>query len=379
MAGVEVRTHLWPPDRVHGRRALGDAVGRARAAGPAGAAVVWLDTETTGLAGGTGTYVFLVGLARWVPEGLRLVQFVLRDLAAEREMLAAVEDELRRADALVTFNGTRFDLPLLRTRFLLCRRRPAPEPPAHLDLMALARRLWHRRLGGYSLPVLEQAVLRVQRPSDVPGWMIPSVYVRYLQTGDEALLQPVVDHNAQDILSLVALHGVTGEILAEPHRPPVEVDWVGLGRLLDDGGRAEAAIDCYRAALAQERDPGARAHAVFALARSYRRRRRVEDLRDLWERELQVGLLPRWTVLERLAILWEWELRDPVRALAYARTAAACSPVLGPRLLKRTRRLAAKVARAAAPPRSGSDGTATDLFPRAAGRSPDILTASAGG
>ncbi|MDQ7820877.1 MAG: ribonuclease H-like domain-containing protein [Armatimonadota bacterium] len=347
MAGVDVRTHLWPADRVHGLRPLGEAVARGRAAGPPGSSVAWLDTETTGLAGGTGTYVFLVGLARVTERGLLLTQFILRDLAAEQDMLAAVEDELRRADALVTFNGSRFDLPLLRTRYLMCRLRPAPAPAAHLDLMTLARRLWHRRLGGYSLPLLEQAVLRVDRPVDVPGWMIPSLYVRYLQTGDDALLEPVIAHNAWDILSLVALHGVAGDILVDPRRAPADVDRVGLARLLEDSGRSDAAAECCRAALEAERDPAARMRAVWALARHHRRRGHVDDLRDLWERELQVGLLPRWMVLERLAMLWEWELRDPARALAYARRAAACSDVPRPRLVQRTRRLEAKVTRAA--------------------------------
>ncbi len=343
MAGVDIRTRLWPPDQVHGRRPLGEAVARGRAAGPAGTSVAWLDTETTGLAGGTGTYVFLVGVARLTAEGLRLTQVILRDLAAEREMLAAVEDELRRADALVTFNGSRFDLPLLRTRSLMCRMR-LTEPAAHLDLMRLARRLWHRRLGGYSLPLLEQAVLQVERAVDVPGWMIPSLYVRFLQTRDDDLLEPVVAHNVQDILSLVALHGIAGEIVADPRRSPVDVDQVGLARLLDESGRSDAAVACYRAALEDERDPGVRVRTALALARHYRRRGEVDALRELWERELQEGILPPWMVLERLAMVWEWALRDPARALAYARRAAACSEVPRPRLIRRARRLAAKAA-----------------------------------
>jgi len=128
-------------------------------------------------------------------------------------------DHLRTFDGLVTFNGARFDLPLLQTRFLLSRIRYDFEDAPHLDVMSLARRLWHRRLGGYSMGLLEQMVLRVERFLDVPGWMIPSLYVQYLNCGDLDLLEPVFAHNASDLLSLLSLHGLTGEMLTRPHVP----------------------------------------------------------------------------------------------------------------------------------------------------------------
>ncbi len=347
MNGFDVRTRSWPLDRVHGLRPLADAIELGRMAGPHGSAVAWLDTETTGLAGGTGTYVFLIGIAAVADGRISLTQYFLRDLAAEPEMLETVGDHLHRCDALVTFNGARFDLPLLQTRFLLCRLRVDIEAESHLDVMSLARRLWYRRLGGYSMMRLEQMILKVERVIDIPGWMIPSLYVQFLHTGDFDLLEPIFAHNEQDILSLVALHGLAGELLAHPDRAPVIVDWFGLGRLLDGRGSIETAAGCYRLALQDERDPGVRRRAVTALARYYRRSGQMEHLLDLWDHEARAAILPPGQALERLAMVWEWELRDPRRALRLTDQALVAlngdAPTHHQRLLRRRERLLRKM------------------------------------
>jgi uncharacterized protein YprB with RNaseH-like and TPR domain len=357
-AGYEIHTRTWPLDRVHGVHSLADSIEVGRAAGPAGTSVAWLDTETTGLAGGTGTYVFLIGVATVNDGGINFTQYFLRDLAAEPEMLDDIRTHLHRFDALVTFNGTRFDLPLLQTRFLLCRIRGDLETPKHLDVMGLARRLWHRRLGGYSMALLEQTILKVERAADVPGWMIPSLYVQFLHTGDVDLLEPVFAHNAHDILSLIALHGIAGDVLAHPERVSVTIDWFGLGRLLDERGRADPASECYRRALEDEGDPGVRRRAVTALARRYRRTGQLAPLLTLWAGEVERGVLPRWLVLERLAMIWEWEFRDPHRALAYADQSFAALGsnlrVLQQRLMHRRQRLQRKLAAAESTPDSRS-------------------------
>ncbi len=348
-AGFDIRTRFWPLDRVHGLRPLAEAVELGRTAGPEGTAVAWLDTETTGLAGGTGTYVFLIGIAAAGDGCVSLTQYFLRDLGAEPEMLAVVGDHLRRFDALVTFNGTGFDLPLLQTRFLLCRMRADIEAGSHLDVMGLARRLWYRRLGGYSMALLEQMVLKVERFIDVPGWMIPSLYVQFLHTGDFDVLEPVFAHNEQDILSLVALHGLAGEVLAHPDRTPVIVDWFGLGRLLDTRGKTDTAAGCYRLALEEEREPGVRRRVVTALARYYRLSGQLERLLELWDHEVKMSILPAWQPLERLAMVWEWELRDSNRALALTERALTTLNGNGEnakqRLLYRHERLRVKVSR----------------------------------
>lgn len=322
-SGFEVRRRTWPLDHVHAHMPLDAAAALGRAVGPEATRVAWLDTETTGLAGGTGTYVFLVGIGAVDDGDFVLTQYFLRHLSAETEMLEALSDHLRTFDGLVTFNGARFDLPLLQTRFLLSRIRHDFEDAPHLDVMTLARRLWHRRLGGYSMGLLEQMVLRVERFLDVPGWMIPSLYVQYLGCGDLDLLEPVFAHNASDLLSLLSLHGLTGEMLTRPGEVRLPVDWSGLGRLLDGRGNHGAAAECYRTALCDETDAGARRRTVTALARYYRRSRERQALLGLWESEVERQILPRWQVLERLAMVWEWELREPGVALAHTERALA--------------------------------------------------------
>ena len=128
---------------------------------------LFLDAETTGLAGGTGTYAFLVG-AGWV-EGDTLVvaQYFMRDLDEEPALLAALRPRLEEASVVVTFNGTGFDLPLLETRFILGRSRWPALP--HVDLLWPARRVWSRRFADCRLGTLERDVLGVTRDADVPG------------------------------------------------------------------------------------------------------------------------------------------------------------------------------------------------------------------
>ncbi|HXH84049.1 MAG TPA: ribonuclease H-like domain-containing protein, partial [Candidatus Tectomicrobia bacterium] len=165
--------------------------------------LLFLDTETTGLAGGTGTYAFLVGAAFVDGDRLVIAQHFLRDFDDEPALLAALEPLLARAAAVVTFNGAGFDVPLLETRFVLARRRwPVL---SHLDLLRPARRVWSGWLGDCRLSTLERAVLGVEREVDVPGPLIPTLYFDYLRSRRAGPLTRVFAHNRDDVLTLVAL------------------------------------------------------------------------------------------------------------------------------------------------------------------------------
>ncbi|HLN14401.1 MAG TPA: ribonuclease H-like domain-containing protein, partial [bacterium] len=198
--GLEVVRATYALNHRHGRCVLGDAL---RSLGGADApdlsATVWLDTETTGLAGGTGTYAFLVGLAYLEGERLVTEQLLLRRLSGEPQLLTVLAQRLERARRLVTFNGQRFDWPILEARFVLARRRPATLE-VHTDLIHPARRLWHRVFGTHRLSTLEAEVLGAPRHGDVPGWEIPMIYVEYLRSTDRAALDPVIAHNRADLL-----------------------------------------------------------------------------------------------------------------------------------------------------------------------------------
>src|SRR5882724_11883608 len=198
---------------------------------PRGPRLLYLDTETTGLAGGTGTYAFLVGVGLFDGNGFEVRQYFMRDLDEEPALLAALDALFRDSDGFVTYNGAGFDLPLLETRFVLARRRWRGDR-FHLDLLGAARRLWSARLADCRLGTLEQHVLRVTREDDLPGALIPAAYFAYLRRKRAGELPRVFEHNRCDILSLVALTGWMAAAMArapEPDLHPEEL--AGLGRL----------------------------------------------------------------------------------------------------------------------------------------------------
>jgi uncharacterized protein YprB with RNaseH-like and TPR domain len=201
---------------------------------------LFLDTETTGLAGGTGTYAFLVGLAWWDSAGLQVEQFFLRDFDDEHSMLTALAARLTERPVLVTFNGKSFDWPLLETRYRMTRSLRVPEPAAHLDLLHPARQVWRLRLGSVRLSELERAVLGApssradwDRAHDVRSEMIPHIYFQYLRGGSPVPLLDVFRHNQMDLRGLAAIAVRMAALLDAPESadaPPL--DLYGLSRLV---------------------------------------------------------------------------------------------------------------------------------------------------
>jgi uncharacterized protein YprB with RNaseH-like and TPR domain len=194
---------------------------------------VFLDTETTGLAGGAGTAAFLIG-AGWVEEErFQVRQYFMRDYHEEGALLRALEEDIARFPRIVTYNGRAFDIPLLDTRFRLNRSRFTLGEVPHLDLLHPARRLWKERLESCRLQSLEVALLGLRRPGDIPGDEIPQVYFDWVRRRDARLLARVFEHNRQDVVSLAAL-----AVLA--------CQWV-------EEGRAEDPRDVYSLARVLER------------------------------------------------------------------------------------------------------------------------------
>ncbi len=214
--------------------------------------MVFLDTETTGLAGGTGTLAFLVGLARFDEKGLKLTQFLIEDPSEEEAMLLAFSNFCSDVEAVITFNGKSFDMPLLKTRYLMHK---MPVPFAnweHLDLLHLSRRIWKLRLSSRSLKDLEQEILHVPRSEDeVPGWMIPDIYFDFLRTGDASPLSRVVYHNAMDIVSLSALHLMITQMLDHDLLTGKlnSLDVFSIGQLFESIGDTDKAISIFEHCL----------------------------------------------------------------------------------------------------------------------------------
>ncbi len=188
---------------------------------------LYLDTETTGLAGGTGTVAFLVGLAFFdeAHQTFVLEQLLLRRLGEEAPILELLERRLADASMIVTYNGKSFDVPLLRTRFVMNRMKRPAEPP-HLDLLHVARRVHRHRLTTCTLSSIESEVLGRERVGDISGMDIVEAYAHFLRTGDDGALHGVVTHNEHDVLAMVALLGLYGEPFGT--LDPVEGD-IGTG------------------------------------------------------------------------------------------------------------------------------------------------------
>jgi hypothetical protein len=262
-----------------------------------------------------GTQVFLIGVAFREGDRVVLEQYLLRRLGAERQMLEAVRERMVQASLLVTYNGRRFDWPLLESRFRLQRLAPPWDDPPHLDLLSVARRLWRHTIGTARLSAIESEVIGYRRHSDIPGWLIPSRYVEFLRSGDDALLDDVVDHNREDVLTLLSLHALADGV-ADGREPTVAVDPIGLGLHLERLGHADRAAIAYERALAEECDPARRSKAVRHLARLYRARGEGQPLFQLWMAEAERGILPVVASLRRAAWVANRVLRDADTAIA---------------------------------------------------------------
>ncbi len=227
-------------------------------------AFAFLDTETSGMAGGTGSYAFLVGVGRFEQTAsghalrhaqgstFHLLQFFMRDPGEEPALLEALAEFLAPCSALVTYNGKAFDAPLLKTRYTL-HSIPVPfEGYAHVDLLHLARRLWRDRLPSRTLKYIEENVLGAPRTSqEVPGYEIPWLYFDYLRTGDATPLKGVFYHNAMDIVALAALFSHTAAMLHDPFDERIQhgLDVIALAKLYEDLGRWDTAARLYERGL----------------------------------------------------------------------------------------------------------------------------------
>ena len=280
---------------------------------------LFLDTETTGV-WGSGTLAFLVGLGRFEADGFRHTQYFLREPIEERAMLDALNQLIGSDDALVTFNGKSFDLPLLKSRYLT---NSYPHPFSslpHLDLLHLARRLWRDLLSSRALGDLEVNLLGVRRTQqDIPGWMIPQMYIDYLHTGDARPLASVFYHNSMDVLSMAALL----EHLAAKLAAPLEIvehhsELYAIGRLYADTGFAEEAISVFQSTLSMELPADTRFSLVENLARLFRRRGDYEAALQLWEQAAADGHV--YACVE-IAKYYEHRAGDCTIALQYTQRA----------------------------------------------------------
>jgi uncharacterized protein YprB with RNaseH-like and TPR domain len=283
--------------------------------------LAFLDTETTGLSGGTGTYAFMVGLGRFVDGDFRLSLFFMQSPSEEPALLEAVASFLAPCAALVTFNGKSFDAPLLRTRYAL-NSIPCPfDDFAHIDLLPLARRLWRNRLPSRALKYLEEHIMSAPRASEeVPGYEIPWLYFDFLRTGDAMPLNGVFYHNAMDVVAMAALLSLTAGMLADPHGSDLEhgQDVIALAKLFEDLNQLDDAALLYERGLKTKLPESDFWQAVRRLSALQRRRGDMETALRLWQQAAAEGHI--YAHVE-LAKYYEHTRRDPGAALEWTLSA----------------------------------------------------------
>lgn len=269
---------------------------------------LYLDTETTGLSGGVGTLVFMVGTARWLDVGsLQVRQYTLGRIGDESRLWQMLLDEFGPRTRLVTFNGKSFDLPLVEARCALCRM-PFPEPrPAHLDLLYPLRRLFRTSWQDCRLQTAERRLLDLRREDDLPGELAPLAWQRWLRHGDARELEAVLRHNHQDVVSLALLHHRLIDLYrgTDPVADPADV-----GRAWLRAGQVEAGIGILEAA-----GEALGSRGKLLLAAEYKRRRDWSRAVDIWQGLHAVGCAEASSELARY---FEHQRRDFRQAGVYA-------------------------------------------------------------
>lgn len=275
---------------------------------------LFLDTETTGLAGGSGTYAFLVGIAWWEGGGLETEQFFLREYSEERSLLFALRERIAERPVLVTFNGKSFDWPLLETRYRMIRKVSIPSPVAHLDFLHPARNLWRLRLGSVRLSELERHILGWDRGADVLSGQIPQIYFDYLRGGPVERLVPVLNHNQMDLRGLAALSSRILSLLNDAENVGQDgLELFGVSRICEKRGERMRARKLYEKSIASflptETDRAARR----LLARLAKREGDFDVACELWKDALG-NSRHGYEAYEQLAMYYEHKARNPEQA-----------------------------------------------------------------
>ncbi len=324
--------------------------------------VAYVDTETTGLAGGAGTYVFAAAVARPIDCGLRVAQLLLPEPGREAAFLSALREELLPAAALATFNGGAFDLPILRTRWVMARMPDELTTHAHVDLLTLVRSLYRHRLDNCTLRFVEQRVLGYERDDPLPSALVPEAYFDFLRFGSRDYLDAALEHNRLDVISLVHLHSRLLKRLQGADLDMDAEDWLALGKHRFRRGARADGWRALRNATAIARGD-ASATAGLMLSRRLVRRGSI-GAADSLLRWLETKASEDMRVSVALARLLEWRRRDPASALGVVEAAQGRMPEEAKGLEPRRERLTHKLERRRRPQIDDLFGERNRQFPR---------------
>ena len=288
--------------------------------------VRYLDTETTGLAGGSGTLVFQIGVGYWQPDALVVTQFLMTSPTAENALLEALEERFQAVDLVVTYNGKSFDVPLLDTRYRMQGRRQPAWGREHVDLLHCVRRAFGTAMGRCRLCDAEREILQFQRIDDLAGSQAPEAWRAFVTRGQTDNLVRVLDHNLLDVLSLAALFPV----IVDAHKGRVtRANPIAIARYWLRRGQPEHALNVLSFNIPASEE------VKLLRAETLRRLRRYEDA----ARELEPLVhASNAEATERLAIHLEHRARDHRAAESMTHRLIALQPKIS-RHRNRLRRL----------------------------------------
>ncbi len=271
---------------------------------------LFIDTETTGLAGGTGTVCFLIGIGSFSDNQFVIEQYLMRDYDEETAVLKALESRFKQTEFLVSYNGKSYDLNIICTRLILNRLANYLNHLHHFDLLYTVRRIWAPRLQDCSLINVEREILNFYRDDDIPGYMIPHIYFEYIKSGNGKNLDQVFRHNRLDILTLTVLAGKTAAIYLDPQNWLEHPrDFASIARSYESMGEFKKASLCYKKSLQNEHLQSDREQILYRLGFLYKRRRLWGKAHEIWEHIIN-NYKNSLTAYEELAKYYEHKKRD---------------------------------------------------------------------
>ncbi len=310
---------------------------------------LFIDTETTSCFGGTGTVAFLVGIGYFVGKDFHLEQFFMRDYDDEPALLKALDERIQKASLFIGYNSKCFDLPLLRNRYLMNRLLFHGEILSHFDLMHVARRFWNRRLSDCSLSTVERYILHVKRYGDIPGALIPRLWLNYIETGKSNYIPQILEHNRRDILALAGLMAWIAQCIQTPKGQGFEevMDRCALLHLQMKCKHYSDAVEIAEELLQQTEHPLLRSECWKIISEAYRKLEITEEREKvliLWAKEEKNTVYPRI----ELAKLYEHQQRQLEKALYWTEQALEMEP-RNSQIIKRKERLLKKIKKQQAP------------------------------
>lgn len=282
--------------------------------------LLFFDTETTGLGGGVGNTIFLLGVAKVLEDGIEVKQYFLPQPGCEVALYHHFLTDVTDMKNLVTYNGKAFDWPQVKTRHTLVRDRVPKLPPfGHFDLLHASRRLWKRKLESVKLSLVEEHILGVHREEDTPGYLAPMLYFEFIREQDPDIIEGIFKHNELDVLSLVLLYIHISKFILEPDDfSPSEMELFEMARWFEAVNHDSSAIECYNKVI--KLNGIHKNEARNLLAGILKKQKQLDVAVILWEElcaEVETDLIdPK--ILVELAKVYEHHFKDYEKAIHYA-------------------------------------------------------------